>query len=271
MRKVTKAYQLDPVTDPVTEPIKAFRYENVWYPITEEELKNKEIYIYGQGWKRLSPSMINSIQEVKPLTNNWTAQDIKDRKDTFSLEVAMGLLQGWGRVSLFQDQSFVLNAAKHEIYNMSLYGSVYDDLTDRLHILSQRFISSLFKKGYRLEGGWLRYKDELIGKTGLYESIKLYLTQYIEHALKGIYPVSPMFDVIGFEDMLIKLIVVQEKHRYILDKYVSVKDRVKFLSTDKIADDIENIFTWFKGLRDLPKYMGQGFDDLIAEKLTKEF
>lgn len=237
MRKMTKAYQLKPIT----ESVKAFHYENTWYPITEREIKEKEIFIYGQGWKRFTSSMHRSLVDIESLPVNWTAQDIKDRAS--SLAVAMGLLHGWCNASLFQDRSIGLDYAKSELSNMYKYGKLYDDFTDRVHEVGQRFITSLFKKGYRLEGGWLWYNDKLIGKTGLYGSIRLHITQHIQHRI-SVFNIGPSFDPIGFENMLIELIKARRGHTSILNKYVSVKERAGFLSSQKIANDIEKIFVW---------------------------
>jgi hypothetical protein len=53
-----------------------------------------------------------------------------------------------------------------------------------------------------------------------------------------------MFDPIKWDELLVKLIAARRNSRTILDKYVSVKDRIKFLTTQKIADDFEQIFKW---------------------------
>lgn len=236
MRKMTKAYQIKPVTGPV----KAYKFKSHWYPMTEDQL----FFIPSQGWKRITKSMCNSLTDVEPLPANWTAADIQDRARQFSLEVAEGLLQGWGGFSLFNDQSIGLAYAKHELANMAYFGKIYDDFTDKVHEVGQRFIKCLFQKGYWFQGKWMWYKDKVVGMTGLYESVWLHPTQHIDHLLKGIVHVRPMFNPINFEKMLISLISVRRNYDSIFKKYVSVKDRIKFLSTQKIAEDFEKIFEW---------------------------
>lgn len=241
MRKMTKAYQLRPMSIPV----KAYRFKGKWYPITEKQLEDKEIFIYGYGWNKLTNSIRNSVVNVKSLPENWTAMNIQQRTRQFSLEVAEGLLQGWkGCSSLFSDQSVGLAYAKHELENMAYFGKAYDDFTDKVHEVGQRFIKCLLQKGYWFQGKWMWYKDKVVGMTGLYESVWLHPTQHIDHLLKGIVHVRPMFDPISFEEMLVKLIAIRRNYNSIFEKHVSVKDRIKFLSTQKIANNFEEIFKW---------------------------
>lgn len=241
MRKMTKAYQLRPVM----EVVKAFQFKGRWYPITEHSLEDKKVFIFGKGWQKITDSMYNSLTDVESLSQDWTAMDIQRRVKEFSLDVAMGLLQGGGCFSLFNDQSIDLNCAKHELANMAYFGKAYDDFTDKVHELGQRFIKCLIcEKGYYFEGCWILYQNEIIGMTGLYENIQLHPLQHIDHVIKGILHVRSMFNSISFEKMLLSLITVHKDYDSILKKYVSVKDRIKFLSTQKIADDFEKIFKW---------------------------
>lgn len=237
IRKMTKAYQLEPMTDTV----RALQYKKKWYPVTEENLKDKHIFI--KGWQKITDSMLKTITVVPNLTTEWTAQDIKEVADKFSMDVAYGLLKGWGE-SVFSDSSYGLAYAKHEILNMAYFGKLYDEFTDKIHELSQRFIKHLLSHSYRFEGAWMYYKDELIGQAGLYESIWLSPLQHIEHLLKGTVHLRPQLDPIGLDKMLCELIMVRLGGESLLKQYVSVKDRIKFLTTQKIADDFEQIFTW---------------------------
>lgn len=241
IRKMTKAFQLKPMT----ETVNALQYKKEWYPITEGDLKDKQIFLYGHGWKKFTESMLKTVTVVPNLTTEWTAQDIKEVADKFSLDVAYGLLEGWGR-SLFSDQSVGLAYAKHEIVNMAYFGKLYDEFTDKVHKLSQRFIKHLLSHSYHFEGAWMYYKEELIGQAGLYESIWLSPLQHIQHLLKGIVHLRPQLDTIGLDNMLVELIMVRThpSGESLLKQYVSVKDRIKLLTTQKIADDFEQIFTW---------------------------
>ena len=242
MRKMTKAYQLKPMT----EQVMAYKFEGHWYPMTGDQLLDKEIFIPGKGWKKITKTMTKSLTKVEPLQENWTAADIQDRARQFSLEVAEGLLQGWGRSSLFNDGSVGLSYAKHELANMSFFGKIYDDFTDKVHEVGQRFIRSILKKGYWFQGSWMWYKNKVVGMAGPYEKVWLHPTQHIEHLLSGIVHVRPMFDPIGFEKMLIHLIAVRRNYASIFERHISVKDRIKFLTTQKIAEDFEKIFEWQK-------------------------
>lgn len=242
LRKMTKAFQLKAIATPV----KAFQFKRKWYPINNEGWNEKEIFIYGHGWKKYTDSMRKSMVDVPNLPGDWTAQDIQEVTDKFSLDVAQGLLEGWGS-SLHSDRSYGLEYAKHELANMAYFGKVYDEFTDKVHDLSQRFIKHLMGHGYRLEGAWLYYKEELIGQAGLYEEIWLSPLQHIEHLLKGIVHIRPSFDPIHFEKMLIKLFIARPNYgEEELKKHISVRDRIKFLTTQTIADDFEKIFEWQK-------------------------
>jgi len=250
MRKMTKAYQLKAMT----EQVRAFQYkkkgeEPKWLPLSESDFhgvaNGEQVFIRGNGWKKLGTRMRATIVEVPRLPEEWTAANIKEVADKFSLEVAEGLLQGWGSQSLFHDNSVGLSYAKHELFNMAYFGKAYDDFTDKVNELGQRFIKCLLRKrGYHFEGAWMYYGEEIVGQVGLYESVWLSPLQHIEHLIKGVLHVQPMFDPIKFDEMLMKLIAVRRNSRALLDKHVSVKDRIKFLSTQKLANDFEQIFTW---------------------------
>lgn len=237
IRKMTKAFQLEPMTDTVH----ALRYKKEWYPVTESDLENKHIFI--KGWQKITDSMLKTLTVVPNLTTEWTAQDIKEVTNKFSLDVAYGLLQGWGN-NLFSDSSIGLTYAKHEILNMAYFGKLYDEFTDKVHELSQRFIIYLLSHGYHFEGAWMYYKDELMAQAGLYEIIWLSPLQHIQHLLKGVVHLRPQLDSIGLDGMLVKLILARPSGKAMLKRHVSVKDRIKFLTTQKIADDFEQIFTW---------------------------
>lgn len=240
IRKMTKAYQLKPMPN----PIKALQYKGKWIPVTDDELKEKQMFLYGQGWQKIGIKMLNTVTEIPNLSKNWTAQNIKEVAEKFSLDVAKGLLEGWGSQSVYHDQSLGLIYAKHEIINMALFGKVYDDFTDKVHDLSQRFIKHLLLyKGYHFIGAWLYYKDKLIDQAGLYDPIWLSPLQHIQHLLKGMVHLYPSFDPIGWDEVLIKLIMARPNGQT-LDKHISVKDRIKFLTTQKLAYDFEQIFTW---------------------------
>ena len=256
MRKMTKAFKLKAMT----EQVRAFQYikngeeKKSWLPLSDsnfhEVANGGKIFIRGKGTFKLGKRMQASIVDVPRLPFNWTAADIKKTADDFSLAVAEGLLQGWGSQSLFQDSSVALCYAKHELYNMAYFGKAYDDFTDKVDKVGQRFIKSLLHKDYHLDGAWFSYKknagDIAMGQAGLYEEIRLSPLQHIDHLLQGIVHTAPMFDPITWDKLMVKLIAARRNSRALLDKYVSVKDRIKFLTTQKIANDFEQIFEWQK-------------------------
>lgn len=244
IRKMTKAFQLKPML----LSMMAFQYEGLWFPITEGDLLEKEVFIKGHGWVKILQRMRKTAVNVPNLGEGWTAQDLKDVADKFSLDVATGMLQGWGgQQPLFNDQSVGLSYAKHEVANMAHFGKLYDEFTDKVHDLSQRFIKHLMEhEHYRFEGAWLYHKEKLIGQAGLYEEVWLSPLQHIDHLLKGIAHVRPMFDPIRFDEMLVKLFLARDMGETLLGVHVSISDRIKYLTTEKIAEDFEQIFEWQK-------------------------
>lgn len=251
MRKMTKAYQLKPMLIDMV----AFQYRKHntdtlrWYPLPEAELSEKETFIRGFGWVKILQYMRKSAVKIPNLSENWTAQDLKDIADKFSLDVAWGMLQGWsGQQSLFSDGSVGLTYAKHEVWNMTIFGKEYDDFTDKVHEVGMRFVKAVFNKGYRKEhgGSYMWYQDKIVGAMGLYEKVRIHPSQHVDHLLSGIVHTRPMFDPISFDELLRTLIGIRKQGLRLLDKYVSVKDRIKFLSSQRIANDIEKIFEWQK-------------------------
>ena len=248
MRKNTRAYRLKAMKTPVF----AFQYKDKWYPSSNNDLFEKEIFIRGEGWIKILQKMKKGAIEVHPLPDDWTAQDIKDRVDEYGLDVAMGLLHGEGMQSLFEDGSIGLNWHKHEFQNMANFGKIYDEFTDKVDEVGKRFVSALFKKGYASKGGdWLFYGNELITQ------LKFEPLEHVHHNLKGIFHTRPSFDPIQYDKVLATLMMAQcdtqEDKITLLDKYVSIKERIEYLSSKEIADDMENIFEWQEAFYDTEK------------------
>jgi len=85
IKKATKAFQLDPMPEPVT--IVLNKKTGIWHPIDKSD--TSETFIYGEGhvkigkWKR---------EVIQPLSNPYTAKDIADKISTiFELVKKMNL------------------------------------------------------------------------------------------------------------------------------------------------------------------------------------
>ena len=234
MKKFTRAFQLEPIKNPV----KVTEIKGVNYPYDTSYTMNNEVFIRGQGLKKVS----NTIAIIKPLPENWTAENIQEIGKKYGVYVAMGMLQGWGTCSLFDDGSIGLDYAKHEVVNMVKYGLLYDQYTDMLQKIGNDFIRCILKNGYRIDGKWLYYKDNLIGMTGMYETIHLHPLQHVDHCLRGLVNIPPLFDSISFDRLLVTLIMEQDNSEKKLDTFISVRDRIAYLSTDDIANNFEKLF-----------------------------
>lgn len=275
MKKMTTAYQLDRITEPVTIALNPA--DKKWYPIdgiykdNEHGIyKDNELFIMGKGrvkinkWKK---ETLNPLPELK-------AEFLKPIYDQYGLNVAMGMINGWGGSSLYHDNSYGLNGTKYEVINMALLGKQYDDFTDKVQVIGDNFIQGLCSNGFMIQGTmekgslWYDYKDEnnfgsLVGSVGIYERVKLHPLQHIEHVL-GIAVIGcrslPQFDPISFDSLLVKLLMSRyykdneegnsgyEKADKMLNEIVSVKDRIAHLSSQKSADEIESIFNLQKEL-----------------------
>ncbi len=235
-------------------PVFAFQYKDKWYPSSNNELFEKELFIRGEGWVKILQKMRKGAIEVHPLPDDWTAQDIKERVDEYGLDVAMGLLHGEGMQSLFEDGSVYLSWHKHEFQNMAYFGKIYDEYTDKVDEVGKRFVSALMKKGYFLKGTWLNYGENLIDQL---TDIKLEPLEHTGHNVKGIFHTRPSFDPIEYDKVLATLMMAQcdtqDEKITLLDKYVSIKERIEYLSSKEIAEDMENIFEWEETFYDTEK------------------
>jgi len=257
MKKTSKAFQLDPMPDPVL--IKLCKKNKKWYPIDDSYSDKGESFIRGQGWVKTGKWKEHTIQ---PLSNPFTAKEIKTVADEFGFNAAMGMIQGWSRCSLFHDNSYGLDYVKMEIANMATLGELYDTYTDLIQSIGDEFIANLLKKGFKLDGniekGWLwyNYVDEnnfgqLVGQVGIYENIWLHPLQHVDHCIGGRIlggRILPMFNPISFDSMLMTLFNNKyyskdfKKSRKMLAKIVSVHDRIAHLTTKTIADKFRRIF-----------------------------
>jgi len=245
-KKSTRGFQLDPMPEPVTVVFN--KKENQWYPTCKGD--TNEIFIYGKGrikigkWKK---------EVIQPLSNPFTAKELKAVKDQYGYHAAMGMIQGWGAYSLFDDQSIGLSYTKFEIYNMADLGEEYDEFTDDVQIIGDNFIQGLLNHEFRMEGKCLWIKDNLVGFTDIYEKIRLHPLLHLDHSVGDFSFMSrrmlPVFNPITFDDMLVMLFNAKyqngsdyKKADKMLAKYVSVYDRIKHLTTKAIADSFHTIF-----------------------------
>jgi len=249
--KQSRAFQLHSIQDHI---VCATKVDEQWYPCKKDDV---EIFIRGNGWVKLK----GEKPEVGNLPIEWTAKDLQYYHKFYgSLAICEGLLEGWGGNSLYQDSSYGLNYAKAEIRNMVIFGDVYDEYTDYIQKIGDEFIANLHE-GYRIEGGGvginakiggtLWYKDYLIC---FLDRVHLHPLMHVEHLIKGLVPIKPSFDPISFDKMMIELLVAESTYEdpsnttnMIHDRIVSVRDRIAYLSNEKIAEDFIKIFEMEKG------------------------
>ena len=257
MKKTSKAFQLDPMPDPVT--IKFNKKDQKWYPVDDSSTDKGQNFIYGQGWVKTGKWKEHTIQ---PFSNPFTAKEVKAVADEFGLNAAMGMIRGWGNCSLYGDRSYGLDYTKMEVANMATLGELYDTYSDVIQSIGDEFIADLLKKGFKLNGsienGWLWYNyiDEnnpgnLVGQVGIYETIYLHPLQHVDHCIGGrIFGgrILPSFNPISFDSMLMTLFHNKyyskdfKKSDKMLAKIVSVHDRIAHLTTKTIADKFHRIF-----------------------------
>ena len=262
MNKMSKAFHLEPMPDPVT--LRLHPKEKVWYPVRKSD--DKELFICGKGCIKITKTWKTAT--IQPFSNPYTAEEVKNVADEYGLNAVMGMIGGWGACSLFSDNSYGLRSVQYEVANMATLGKAYDDFTDIVQVIGDKFIDGLLKKNFTLQGTrekgslWYDYKSSndygsLVGFTGIYEKVKLHHLQYVEHSIGPSFlgcRVLPMFDPIGFDNMLTTLFYYKyytedrKKYEKMIDKYVSVHDRIEHLTTKGIADSFHKIFEAQKDL-----------------------
>jgi hypothetical protein len=226
----SKAFRLKPIQDPIT----IVKFKEGWYPKANPE--DSHVFVRGSGSLKVGKRKTETIPPLK----EYTAQAIQDITNQYGFNVTLGLIQGWCNQSLFHDGSYGLAYHKFEVRNMAIHGKTYDIFINKVKAISDEFVEALIKKGFRFDGGTLWYKENLIG---FIDHIQLYPIEHIEHCLTGIIPMYPNFNPISFDNTLVNLFRGRYKNsQAMLDKYVSVYDRIKQLTNKTIADKIKNIF-----------------------------
>lgn len=239
MKKSTPAFQLYPVKN---VNIVYYPKQKKWYPI--EDNNQDSIFIKGLGHKKITKTWKFKI--IDSLPDEFTAEQLKNIYNEYGFNVVQGMVSSYenSNHSLFYDHSIYLDYVKYELLNVCKYGKLYDEFTDKFQKIGDEFIHKLYENGYSVKGHFLYYKSKLIDSD-----IKLHILQYIEHSLFRMVLISPSFDPIRFDTTLRKLILGQysdykEANRVLNEEIVSVKDRIKYLSNSKIADDVASIFNW---------------------------
>jgi len=262
--KMTRLFQLKPMTATHEDGIELVyvRKEKKWFPVGSHSSDPNQLFIKGRGWIDMSKWKNVKRAYVKPL-QMITAKALKEVKDAYGYEAAMGMVKGWGGSCLFHDGSFGLDYAKLECSNACDLGEAYDKFTDVIQDIGDKFIAALLENGFYMTGSWLYYGDEakkdtdgfgsLIGQTGIYEKIKLHPLQHIDSCV-GKYSfmgrMLPIWNPIDFEQMLFPLFYA--KHNMRDEKNfetfterrdnMSVSDQIADLTNDEVAKSFEGIF-----------------------------
>jgi hypothetical protein len=220
--------------------------KKVLYPIEKDA---KKVFVYGTGWVKAPKK---GLVRVDNLPIEFTAEDVKKAYDKYGWHVVFGLLQDIGRFSLFEDRSYYLEFIHPEILNMCRWGRVYDEFTDKVQAIGDRFVGKLKERGYREQGNGFYFNEQFLFFTD--RETPIHPLRYVEHCHGfRFFQSKPHFNSIAFEKMLVEIIF----NRYyeignkgkemvrideIMEKYVSVRDSIAFLTDEGIADEIGGIF-----------------------------
>ena len=262
--KTTPAFQLGAID----KPIEAFKINSKWFPADLYTLQENTLFVKGTGriniTKKIQKEVVNPLPEL-------TAKGIKSVYDKYGMNVALGMVNGWGGSNLFHDSSYGIQSTRYEVANMALLGKKYDEFTDRVQIIGDHFVEGLLANGFTLHGDitkgslWYDYKDannysNLTGFVGIYERIALHPLQHVEHYVGHSFlggRILPSFNPITFDNMLVKLFMSRyyekdnsfTKSDKALEEIVSVKDRIAHLTSEVVADEIASIFDLQKSLQ----------------------
>lgn len=256
--KDTKAFSLKPMEKVELVKIdfkdKLGKMVHMWVP--PKNASDKHIFVYGKGLIKIPKKAEHAFPT--PLSEDWTAEQIKVVYNQYGFSGAQGMLHGWGNLSLWDDMSYGLAYYKHELGNMCLYGKSYDEFTDKVQEIGNKFVAKLLDDGFRLEGDkWLWYGKNLVCDL---RNHPIHPLRFIDHCVHGLFPIAPSFNSIGFDTMLEKLFVGKygmsddyggsgrKGARPILDRIVSVRDRIAHLTNEEIADSFQDIFELQKRL-----------------------
>ena len=231
MKKSSKAYQLNSMQSIVFAiECKDKTGKKAWYPI-EKDAKN--VFIHGTGWVKVSKK---GLVRVENLPIEFTAEDVKRVYDKFGWHVVLGLLQDGGRHSLFEDRSYYLEFIHPEILNMCRWGKLYDEFTDKVQAIGDRFVGKLKERGYEERGNGFYHGEQFLFFTD--RDTPIHPLRYISHCHDfRFFQSNPQFNPIEFEKMLVAIIFNRyyeignkgkemAKIDEIMERYVSVRDRI---------------------------------------------
>jgi hypothetical protein len=220
------------------------------------------MFISGRGWidtrkwKNVKRVFITPFKEV-------TGKALKEVKDLYGYEAAMGMVQGWCNQSLFHDNSHGLAYAKLEFCNACDLGEYYDKYTDVIQDIGDKFIASLLENGFYMSGEWLYHGDEakkdtndfgnIVGHTGIYEKIKLHPLQHVDHALGSFSFMGrmlPSWNPMDFEGVLRSLFYAkynmddEDNYKAVSKRRetMSVLDQITDLTNAEVGASFERIF-----------------------------
>jgi hypothetical protein len=256
-RKLTPVYQLGPYAKEVIMALDP--KEKKWFPMSSYTYDGKQCFIYGRGyvktgkWKK---------ETVAPLAE-MTAEALKIVADQYGVNAAMGMVASRGYDSLFHDpdslfhdQSCGLFRAKCEVRNMVRYGKQYDQFTDMVQEIGDKFIDGLVANGWTYINNkalWWDYEGTY-PRLASSDKFGIHPAEHIEHCI--IYPFGskPTFNALTLDDMVSYLITLRyskdgdySECDRIREQYVSTKDRIAHLTgKTSIAERFEEIFMGVK-------------------------
>lgn len=246
----TRAFALQSIQT----PIYAVEFKKKLYCCKKED---KSIFIYGVGRKDISKKSKIIIDNLPVI---WTAEDIQNATNKYGFNVVLSCLKyNNSNYSISDDGSYGLSYEKAELFNMSKYGKKYDELILFACRVNQEFISYLISGfGFSIKDGWLYSAKKVVHcvKNELF----LYPSLYISHCLKG-FQTEPSFDVFAFDKMLETLIEaieydahypIGDKRANIIERVVSVKDRIIFISNEEVEKKFEKMFEMIDKIKDNP-------------------
>jgi len=261
---MTKLFHLKPMEATHEDGIALIyvKSEKKWLPMYRAGMNNNEIFVQGRGWVNMKKWKNPKIVYVTPL-ESVTGKALKAVKDAYGYEAAMGMVHGYGVDCLYHDHSCGLSYAKLEFCNACDLGEFYDKYSDVLQEIGDKFVASLLDHGFYLQGTWLYYGDEakkdtddygnIVGRTGIYEKIKLHPLQYVDHCIGSsafLGRMLPVWNPMDFEQLLFSLFYA----KYDLDdednykaftkrkESMSVLDQIADLTNDDVANSFEGIF-----------------------------
>lgn len=242
--KSTKAFSLSPMERVELVRMKGLDGGELWVPLSKPE--DTHAFVAGRGWVKVGKG--NERATPVPFPKEWTAEQVKEVYGRYGFSGAQAMLMGWGSWSLYEDMSYGLAYHRAEVANMCLYGKAYDEFTDRMQAAGDRFVAGLMARGFRMDGKWLWHGERLVFSL---DNESVHPLMHVDHSLRGIFRIPPSFDSVSFDRMLVRLFMgkygVPGMERVggagpVLERVVSVRDRIAHLTDEGTADGIGSVF-----------------------------